>query len=122
MAEFNKILQKHTLQATMATDLAVAAQQYTTKANIPQDYQDFKKVFSEEESKRYPPKQVWDHAIELKDGAPDAIDCKVYPLNQVEDQAVQDFVKSKLEKGYIRISKSPYASPFFFIWKKDGKL
>jgi hypothetical protein len=26
------------------------------------------------------------------------------------------------EKGYIRPSKSPYASPFFFVRKKDGKL
>jgi hypothetical protein len=25
-------------------------------------------------------------------------------------------------KGYIRPSKSPYASPFFFVRKKDGKL
>ena len=27
-----------------------------------------------------------------------------------------------MEKGYISKSKSPYASPFFFIKKKDGKL
>ncbi len=103
-------------------DLAVAAQQYTTKTMIPMEYKNYAKVFSEEESKRYPPKRVWDHAIKLKEGAPDAVDCKVYPLNQTEDIAVQEFVKNELEKGYIRISKSPYASPFFFIRKKDGKL
>ncbi len=28
----------------------------------------------------------------------------------------------ELDKGYIWVSKSPYASPFFFIKKKDGKL
>ena len=50
------------------------------------------------------------------------MDCKVYPLNQTEDQAVQDFIKTELDKGYIQVSKSPYASPFFFIRKKDGKL
>jgi Reverse transcriptase (RNA-dependent DNA polymerase) len=27
-----------------------------------------------------------------------------------------------MKKGYIRPSKSPYAAPFFFIKKKDGKL
>lgn len=27
-----------------------------------------------------------------------------------------------LKKGYIRPSKSPMASPFFFVKKKDGKL
>jgi len=32
------------------------------------------------------------------------------------------FLDEQLKKGYIRLSKSPYASPFFFIKKKDGKL
>ena len=31
-------------------------------------------------------------------------------------------VVTQLEKGYISKSKSPFASPFFFIKKKDGKL
>ncbi len=116
------MIQEHTINATTATDLVVVAQQYTTKTTIPSEYQKYAKVFSEEESKRYPPKRVWDHTIELKEGSPDAIDCKVYPLNQTEDMAIQEFIKNELEKGYICISKSPYMSPFFFIWKKDGKL
>src|SRR6266567_5992850 len=33
----------------------------------------------------------------------------------------EDFVKEHLKKGYIRPSKSPMASPFFFVSKKDGK-
>jgi Reverse transcriptase (RNA-dependent DNA polymerase) len=32
------------------------------------------------------------------------------------------FLKENLEKGYIRPSQSPMASPFFFVSKKDGKL
>jgi len=39
-----------------------------------------------------------------------------------EEDSLQEFIKEQLEKGYIRPSKSPYASPFFFIKKKDGKL
>jgi len=35
---------------------------------------------------------------------------------------VQKFLNDKLEKGYICESKSPYASPFFFVRKKDRKL
>ncbi len=50
------------------------------------------------------------------------VDCKIYPLNQMEDQAVREFIDTELGKGYIWISKSPYASPFFFIRKKDRKL
>jgi len=120
--EYVRVIEDHTIRATTATDLAIAAHQYQNKAIIPQEYQAYAKVFSEEESKRYLPKRAWDHAIKFKEGASDAVDCKVYPLNQVEDTAVQEFVKSELQKGYIRVSKSPFASPFFFIRKKDGKL
>jgi ribosomal protein S21 len=40
----------------------------------------------------------------------------------MEDEALKKFLKDMQEKGYIRPSKSPYASPFFFVQKKDGKL
>ena len=40
----------------------------------------------------------------------------------MEDEALKNFIKEQLEKGYISKSKSPYALPFFFIKKKDGKL
>ncbi len=110
------------VQATTSTELAIKAQQYTKKVEVPTEYQQFAKVFSEEESKRYPPKQAWDHAIEFKKDAPEAVDCKVYPMNWIEDEAVQKFLSDELEKGYIRESKSPYASSFFFVRKKDGKL
>ncbi len=110
------------IQAMTSTELAIKAHQYTQKATVPTDYQEFDKIFSEEESKRYPPKRAWDHAIEFKKDAPEAVDCKVYPMNRIEDQAVQEFIKNELEKGYICISKSPYTSSFFFIKKKDNKL
>ena len=110
------------IQATTSTELAIQAQQYTKKVEVPAEYQQFAKVFSEEDSKRYPPKRAWDHAIEFKKDTPEAIDCKVYPMNRVEDEAVRTFLSNELEKGYIRESKSPYASSFFFVRKKDGKL
>jgi len=97
-------------------------QQYTKKVAVPGIYHQFAKILSKEESKRYPPKRAWDHAIEFKKDAPEAIDCKVYPMNRIEDKAVQKFLWDKLEKGYIRESKLPFASSFFFMRKKDGKL
>ena len=60
--------------------------------------------------------------IEFKKGTPDAIDCKIYPLSQTKDEALRSFLTEQLEKGYIRPSKSQYASLFFFIDKKDRKL
>src|SRR5882757_3242823 len=105
-----------------ATELAIAAKQYTKAAILPSFYQDFARLFNEEASHRFLPQRHWDHAIEFKPDTPSASDCKIYPMTQVEDAALRDFLKEQLAKGYIRVSKSPYASPFFFIKKKDGKL
>ncbi len=44
------------LAATTSTELAIKAQQYTKKVEVPTEYQQFTKVFSEQESKRFPPK------------------------------------------------------------------
>ena len=65
---------------------------------------------------------MWDHAIELKKGAPATIPGKIYALMQVEQETLTKFIDEHLKKGYIMPLKSPYASPFFFIKKKDGKL
>jgi hypothetical protein len=55
MSEEEKIaivyeLDKHTTIQGTSTDLAIAAQQYTKKVEIPEEYLPFTKVFSEEES------------------------------------------------------------------------
>ncbi len=69
------------LMATTSTELAIQAQQYTKRVEVPAEYQQFAKVFSKQESKRFLPKRAWDHAIEFKKDTPDAVDCKVYPMN-----------------------------------------
>ena len=79
-------------------------------------------MFSDEESQHFPPSRPWDHTIELKPNAPSHLRCKVYPMTREEDGALDKFIDEQLLKGYIEPSKSPYASPFFFIKKKDGKL
>jgi hypothetical protein len=43
-------------------------------------------------------------------------------MTQEEDKSLLKFLQEQEAKGYIRPSISPYASPFFFIQKKDGKL
>src|SRR6266404_1604301 len=116
------ILTEEVAIKSISTDLARQAEQYTNKVEVPEKYQQHTRVFSEEAAQRFPPKRPWDHAIELKPETPDVIDCKIYPLTQAEDQALVAFLDEQLKKGYIQPSKSPYASPFFFIKKKDGKL
>jgi len=67
-----------------------------------------------------PEQKPWDHAIDLKtDFIPK--DCKIYPLSPEEQKEQDRFLEGNLRKGYIRPSKSPMASPFFFVSKKDSK-
>src|SRR5712664_1084740 len=62
-------------------------------------------------------------AIVLKDGAPEQLDCKVYPLSAKEIDILQQSLNEDLEKGFIKHGTSSFVSPIFFIPKKDrGEL
>ena len=106
---------------TLASQLAERDQKQV-KTELSKEYRHHHHVFSEKESQRFPGLRVWDHVIELKEGAPSTLPGKVYPLMQVEQKTLEEFIQKNSKKGYICLSKSPYASPFFFIKKKDGKL
>ena len=106
---------------TKASQLA-EQNQSKTAPQLPKEYQRHAQVFSEQKAQRFPESRPWDHAIELKKDAPSTLPGKIYSLTQSEQKALQEFIKEHLQKGYIRPSKSPYAAPFFFIKKKDGKL
>jgi hypothetical protein len=43
-------------------------------------------------------------------------------MTRDKDTVLKKFLDEMVVKGYIRPSKSPYTSPFFFVKKKDGKL
>ena len=58
---------------------------------LPPVYKKYASVFSEEEVQQFPPSRIWDHAIDFKDGAPNAINCKVYPMTRTEDDALDKF-------------------------------
>src|SRR6185503_1668814 len=79
-------------------------------------------VFDEQTSHQQPKRRPWDHAIDLKKDFQPNAKCKVYPLSQPEQEELRKFLDESLEKGYIKKSQSPHASPFFFIKKKNGKL
>jgi hypothetical protein len=81
----------------------------------------FGQVFSEEGFAKLPNRKPWDHAIELVPSAQPK-DCKVYPLSVTEQAELDNFLMENLETGHIWPSKSPMASPVFFIKKKDGSL
>ena len=112
-------------KTTVAQQLAEQASDKTIRTwdqIVPPQYHQHAQVFSETAAHRFPDSREWDHAIDLKPDAPSMLDCKVYPLSPGEDIALQTFLSENLTKGYIRPSKSPYASSFFFIKKKNGDL
>jgi hypothetical protein len=104
----------------VSTELAIQAGQNQVAAEVPKVYERFAKLFSSEASSQFPPSRPWDHAIDFKPTAPDALPCKVYPMTQDEDKSLLKFLQEQEAKGYIRPSISPYASPFFFIQKKTA--
>ena len=76
----------------IATELAIQAGEGQKKAEIPAVYDRFKRLFSKEALQRFPPSRPWDHAIDLKPDAPDAIPCKVYLMTPSEDKALEEFI------------------------------
>jgi len=92
-----------------------------SSGSVPDYVKTFEQVFSEEGFAKLPSRKPWDHAIELVPGA-EAKGCKVYPISVSEQSELDRFLTENLETGRIRPSKSPMASPVFFIKKKDGSL
>ncbi len=109
-----------------ANDLAAMANaekpKKTFEEMVPEEYRSFRDLFSKENFNEMPERMPWDHAIELIPNAKATLDCKVYPLNRNEQEQLDKFLDENLASGHIRPSKSPFASPFFFIKKKDGML
>jgi hypothetical protein len=82
---------------------------------------EYRDVFEKKEFDKFPPRRPWDHVIELKEGTA-LTSCKLYPLSHSEQTELDVFLEENLRSGRIRVSKSPWAAPFFFVKKKDSKL
>ena len=96
-------------------------QTQTFKEVIPEAYHKFKDMFNKETFDELPPRRPWDHAIKLLPGD-HKVDCKMYNLTSAEQKELDEFLEENLKTGRIHLSKSLFASAFFFIKKKDGKL
>jgi hypothetical protein len=108
-------------KSTISTELAAKNAPIPSTTHVPEQYRQYSKVFSEEASHCLPQHQPWDHAIELIPGAT-MKNCGIYRLTPKEENTLKEYITDHLCKGYIKPSKSPMASPFFFVDKKDGKL
>ena len=88
------------------------------EVTLPEKYQEYASEFSEEATNWLPPSWPFDHPIDLDESFIPKVG-KVYPLTPKEQKATEDVLKENLKSGKIRPSKSPQASSFFFIGKKD---
>jgi hypothetical protein len=50
----------------VATDLAIQAGAEQQQAELPKEYQEFARLFSDEAADRFPPSREWDHAVTLR--------------------------------------------------------
>ncbi|KXN84441.1 hypothetical protein AN958_12606 [Leucoagaricus sp. SymC.cos] len=88
---------------------------------IPKEYHSYLNIFSEEKVKHFLPPQKWNHHIDLLP----TFKPKAFPNYKLAPKGMEEldkFLDENLEKGFIHPLKSPMASPFFFIGKKDQKL
>src|SRR5271154_2946845 len=112
---------KTNLALEMAIKDNLAKEERTTEELVPKEFHEYLDIFNEKNANRFPTERPWDHKIELKENF-EPKSFKIYNLSPAEQQELDTFLKENLEKGYIRPSQSPMASPFFFVKKKDGKL
>ncbi|QRV96785.1 Retrotransposable element Tf2 protein [Ceratobasidium sp. AG-Ba] len=89
---------------------------------IPEEFLEFLDVFSEELFKKLPEHRPFDCNIDFKEDTELPKPAKVYPLSPIENRTIKEFIDQELADGKIRPSKSPIASPCFFVKKKDGSL
>jgi hypothetical protein len=103
--EGDEVWQQITIRkSTVAQQLAIQAADKTKRPwqeIVPPQYHKYK-IWSEEASERFPERQHWDHAINLKEDTPATINCRVYPLSPMEKEEQCKFIDANLRLQQIR--------------------
>lgn len=86
-----------------------------------QIFDTFPDVFSKSNADTLPHHRPFDCSIPLQPDA-EIPHGRVYNLTVQETQAMEEYIKENLSKGFIRPSSSPAGAPCFFTKKKDGSL
>lgn len=87
--------------------------------SIPSAYHDFLDVFSKQRAEVLPPHRAYDCPIELLPGAEIPFG-RIFPLTEVEQGTLKEYIDENLKRGFIRPSTSPAGAGIFFVQKKDN--
>ena len=88
---------------------------------LPKHYHNLLPSFDIAAANTLPPHRKCDHSIKLKPGTTPPYG-PLYNMSVKELQVLRKFLKENLDKGFIRTSTSPAASPVLFAKKPGGRL
>jgi len=88
---------------------------------IPEEFQEFKDVFSKVKADKLSEHRPYDHRIPLEEGK-FPLYGPIYNLSQTELEALRKYIDDNLTKRFIRHSQSPCGAPILFAKKADGSL
>jgi len=90
--------------------------------DLPEYIRPFTHLFNKKKFEKLPERREWDHEINLIDEAPKELNAKAYTMTLKEEEALNQWLDEQLKAELIVESKSRYATPCFYIPKKDGSL
>jgi Reverse transcriptase (RNA-dependent DNA polymerase). len=93
----------------------------TDFSSLPEEYQDFRDVFSKTDACHLAEHRPYDLKINLEDGTEPPLGT-IYSLSPVELQTLRQFLDDHISMGFIRPTRSPFGAPVLFAKKKDGSL
>jgi len=87
--------------------------------NLDPHYHAWRKLFSKRKADQLPPHRIYDHKIPLEPGKTPPFG-PLYNMSRPELEALREWLKENLAKGFIEPSSSPAASPVLFVKKGEG--
>lgn len=118
--KLEKMLKKGVMGYILQTHLEEVEEKIATPS-VPAELQPllekYKDVFAESES--LPPSRECDHKIHLKPGS-NPPNLRPYKVPHYQKAAMEEIIKTMLEKCQIQPSLSPFSSPAVMVRKKDG--
>lgn len=116
--ESMKVCETQMETVTLGDDMDLSPDTNRNEKIVTKYYQEFGNLFDKNAVKTLPKHSRFDHVIKLEPNAVLPVG-RVYNQNGREAKIMRDYLDDMLDKGFIRQSTSPTASPGFLVPKKD---